>query len=116
VAYVDVSELQRVLAKPAPTAAEAEAMQRVLDEAGAEIDWELSYDPVDNPPPASGTPQYGILTEVNLSRSVELWNMEFRPFGVMPVGPDTIPIVSARDSWYRHRLRLLPLKTSWGIG
>jgi hypothetical protein len=114
-AYADIAELQRVLAKPSPTAAESTAMQRVLDEGGREIDWELAIT-VDNPAPTTGTPDYAILAEVNLARAVELWNMEFRPFGAVPVGPDSVPIVAARDSWYRHRLRLLPLKTSWGVG
>jgi hypothetical protein len=114
-AYVDIAELERVLSKPSPTAAEQTAMQRVLDEAAREIDWDLSIS-VDNPAPPAGTSDYSILTEVNLSRAVELWNMEFRPFGAMPVGPDTIPIVSPRDTWYRHHVRLQPLRTSWAIG
>jgi hypothetical protein len=49
-AYVDVAELQRVLQKPSPTADEQAAMQRDLDTA-AGIDWDLDYDPVDNPAP-----------------------------------------------------------------
>jgi hypothetical protein len=114
-AYVAIAELERVLSKPTPTVAEQTAMQRVLDEAAREIDWELSYD-ADVPVPPLDSAEYAILTEVNLSRAVELWNMEFRPFGAVPVGPDSVPIFAARDSWYRHRLRLLPLKTSWGIG
>jgi hypothetical protein len=113
--YATTADLQRVLAKPAPTALEADAMDRVLNEGAREIDWELSYDPVDNPAPTTG-PDFDILEEVNLARAVELWNMEFRPFLLVPVGPDQVPIMGARDSWYRHRLRLLPLKTSWGIG
>ena len=113
-AYVNVAELQRVLQKPAPTAAETEAMQRCVDNAGREIDWELSYT-VDSPAPAVGTPDYAILTEVNLSRAVELWNMEFRPFGQLPAGVDGITMLSARDSWARQALRLLPLKQRFGV-
>lgn len=113
-AYVDVSELQRVLQKPVPTAAEATAMQRVVDEAGREIDWELSYT-VDNPAPSVDTPEYAILTEVNLARAHELWQMEFRPSGLLTAGADTVPLLSARDSWQRHGLRLLPLKVSFGL-
>lgn len=113
-AYVDIAELQRVAGKPTPTAAEQTAMQRVLDEAGREIDWELSFS-VDNPAPSPGTPEYAILAEVNLARAHELWNVEFRPSGLLTAGADTIPLLSAQDSWRRHALRLLPLKTSFGI-
>jgi hypothetical protein len=112
-AYVDIAELQRVLRIDAPTAAQTEAMQRVLDAAAAEIDWELDYaveTPAPDPPPP-------IVTDVNLDRAVELWRLNWSPgFGAIPVGPDNVPVITARDGWYRHRLRLLPLKTSWGVG
>jgi len=113
--YTTLSELQRVLQKPAPTAAETTAMQRVLDVAAREIDWDLAYDP-DNPPPASNTPEYALLAEVNLDRAGELWAAEFRPFGATSAGPDVIPLVSPRDTWYRHHLRLNPLRTVYPIG
>ena len=115
-AYVDIVELKRVLQKPAPTAAEATAMQRVLDVAAEEIDWDLAFDPATNPPPATGTPGYGLLAEVNLDRANELWAAEFRPFGATSAGPDVIPLVSPRDTWYRHHLRLNPLRTVYPIG
>jgi hypothetical protein len=114
-AYVDVSELQRVLQKGTPTAAELVAMQRVVDEGAREIDWELLWDPASNPVPVAGTPEYAILTEVNLSRAVELWNMEFRPFGQIPAGGDGLTMLSARDSWARQAIRLLPLKQQFGV-
>jgi DNA-binding transcriptional LysR family regulator len=110
-AYIDVAELQRVLRITAPTAAETTAMQRVIDAAATEINWELGLD-VDASPPLSS-----IIVDVNLDRAVELWRLNWSPgFGALPIGPDQIPVITARDSWYRHRLRLLPLKTSWGLG
>lgn len=115
-AYVTIAELQRVLQKPAPTAAEQTAMQRDIDTAAREIDWDLSFDPVDNPPPATGTREYGLLADVNLDRAVELWAAHARPFGAQTVGPDVIPLVSPRDTWYRHHLRLNPLRTLYPIG
>ena len=111
--YADVAELQRLLNLPAPTAAQSDAMQRVLDAAAGEIDWELDYDPVDNPAPVPPPP---LVVQVNLDRAVELWKASSSPFGIVPVGPDTVPVFAARDSWYRHHLTLLPLKTGWGVG
>jgi hypothetical protein len=113
--YATAADLQRVLAKPAPTALEADAMDRVLNEGAREIDWELSYDTVDNPAPTTG-PDFDLLEEVNLSRAVELWNMEFRPFLLVPVGPDQVPVMGAQDSWARHAFRLRPLKTMFPVG
>jgi len=112
-AYVDVSELQRVLQLPTPTAAQTDAMQRALDAAAAEIDWELDYDPVANPAPVPPPP---LVVQVNLDRATELWKASFSPFGIVPAGPDVVPVFAARDSWYRHHLTLMPLKDSWGVG
>jgi len=115
-AYVDIAELQRVLQKPTPTADEQAAMQRDLDVAAREIDWDLAYDPATNPPPATGTPEYGLLANVNLDRAVELWASHQRPFGAQNAGPDMVPLVSPRDTWWRHHLRLNPLRTLYPIG
>lgn len=114
-AYVDAGELQRVLGKPSPTAAEAVAMQRVLDEAALKIDLYLGYT-VDNPAPPVDTPQYQTLAEVNLGMAQELWSMEGRVAGIIPVGPDSVPVIAAHNIWNRWRLRLVPLKMNgWGL-
>jgi len=109
-AYTTLAELQRVLQKPSPTAAEQQAMQRVIDAAATEINWDLGFT-ADPSPPFSA-----VLVDVNLDRALELWKFNYSPLGTIPVGPDSIPIVSPRDSWYRHHLRLNPLRTSWGVG
>jgi hypothetical protein len=111
VAYVDAAELQRVLGKPAPTAAEAAALDRVLEAAAQEIDWDLSYDPVDNPAPVASP----LLADVNLDRAVELWRFNYSAVGVLPVAAEQTPIVAPRDTWYRHHLRLNPLRTVFPI-
>jgi len=111
-AYTTVAELQRILNLPTPTAAQTTAMQRALDAAAEEIDWELSYNattPAPVPPPP-------LVVQVNLDRAAELWKASYSPFGIVPVGPDTVPMFAARDSWYRHKLTLLPLKTAFGVG
>lgn len=114
-AYATLAELQRVLQKPAPTAAETVAMQRDLDVAAREIDWDLSYDAATNPAPAPATAEYALLADVNLDRAVELWATHQRPFGAQQAGADMMPLVSPRDTWHRHHLRLNPLRTSFGV-
>ena len=111
-AYVDVTELQRVMGKPTPTAAELEAMNRVIDVAATEIDWDLGYG-VDNPAPS---PTHPVLADVNLNRAEELWKANYTTNGVLPQGPDLPPVIAPRDTWYRHHLRLNPLRTAWGVG
>jgi hypothetical protein len=113
-AYVDIAELERVLQKPSPTAAEQAAMQRDIDAAALEIDWDLNFT-VDNPAPPVDTPAYKLLTDVNLDRAVELWASHNRPFGAASASVDVIPIVSPRDTWYRHHLRLNPLRQRYPI-
>jgi Asp-tRNA(Asn)/Glu-tRNA(Gln) amidotransferase A subunit family amidase len=115
VAYVAVAELQRVLGKLSPTAAEQAAMQRVLDEAALKIDLYLGYT-VDNPAPPVDAPAYQTLAEVNLGMAQELWSMEGRVAGIIPVGPDSVPVIAAHNIWNRWRLRLVPLKMNgWGL-
>ena len=107
--YVSVAELQRIVfTTSTPTSAQTDAMDRVLRAAAAEINWDLGY-------PASVTP-HPILADVNLDRAVELWKANSSPHGIMPQGPEQAPVVAPRDTWYRHHLRLNPLRTSWGIG
>jgi len=108
--YVDAAELGRVLQKTAPTVAEQTAMTRVLQAAAQEIDWDLSYGP-DNPPPATNP----ILADVNLDRAVELWRFNYSAVGVLPVAAEQAPIVAPRDTWYRHHLRLNPLRTLYPV-
>jgi hypothetical protein len=112
-AYVDIAELQRVLNKPAPTAAENAAMSRVLENAAQEIDWDLGYS-VDFPAPNPDSP---ILADVNLDRAAELWRFNYSTSGLLPVAPEQTPIVAPRDTWQRHHLRLNPLRHyDWTTG
>jgi hypothetical protein len=111
-AYATTEELQSLLTITEPTQLQVAAMQRVLDEAVAEIDWELGYTsttPAPSPVPA-------LVHGVNLERAVEHWRQERSPFGVIAVGGENEPIITARNSWYRHALKLAPLKKAWGIG
>src|SRR4029453_9618504 len=86
-------------------------MQRCLDAAAEEIDWELGYTaeaPAPIPPPP-------LVEEVNIERAVEHWRQSFSPFGVIGVGAESEPIVTARDTWYRHARKLAPLKLTYGV-
>ena len=113
-AYGDTTELARRLKIGAPTAAQLEAMQLCLDSAAAEIDWELSGTSSWDPPPTS-PPYPPLVIEVNYERAVEHWQQGQSPFGIIGLGGDVVPVIAARDSWYRHRLKLLPLKEHFGI-
>jgi hypothetical protein len=112
VAYATVDELQAKLRIEQPTQLQVQGMQRALDEAAVEIDWELGYT-AENPAPV---PPPVLVVGVNIDRAVEHWRQSFSPFGVIGVGGEGEPIVVARNSWYRHHLKLAPLKTGWGIG
>ena len=110
--YATVEQLQPLISKTGVvTQLEVEAMQRVLDEAAAEIDWELGYT-AETPAPSPVPP---LVVGVNLDRAVEHWRQSYSPFGVIGVGAESEPIVTARDSWYRHARTLAPLKTSYGV-
>jgi len=111
VAYADTDELQRLLRLSSPTPEQQEALQRVLDAAAEEIDWELGYTAASPAP----TPTPTLVVEVNLERAVEHWQQGQSPFGIVGIGADTVPVVAARDSWYRHARKLAPLKTSYGV-
>jgi len=128
--YVDVDELARVLRLRQPTEAQGTAMQRVLDTSAGEINREIgtawptadlasfpnagTYDPdgsyIDQPDPLAGA----LIVEVNLERAVEHWQQQESPFGVIGLG-ESVPTVTAKDSWDRHAAKLAPLKRSWGI-
>lgn len=109
--YVDRDELQRVLGKQNPTAAEVAAMDRVLEAAAAEIDWDLGYS-TDSPAPDPPPP---IVVDVNLDRAAELWRFNFSVGGVYPQGAEMGVVVAPRDTWNRHHLRLNPLRVHVGI-
>jgi hypothetical protein len=100
------------LQKPQATPGEVAAMQRCLDEAAAEIDWELGYDPVGNPAPVPPPP---LVVGVNLDRAVEHWRQTFSAFGSLPVGQEAVPVFMGLDTWRRHALKLTPLKVHEGI-
>lgn len=109
-AYASTDELFRLLRIDSPTVDQTAAAERALSAAAEEINAFLGYtatDPAPDPPPA-------LVVTVNLERAAEHWR--FLPFGVLTSGPDTVPVLTARNSWYRHGQKLLPLKQAWGVG
>lgn len=114
-AYGEVSELARRLKIDSPSSAQTEALQQCLDTAAIEIDWELDGTPSWTPPPTA-PPYPALVIEVNYQRAVEHWQKGQPPFvGIASVGGDAIPLLTARNSWYAHHLKLLPLKLSFGV-
>jgi hypothetical protein len=111
-AYADVCHLQALLQLDRPSAVQTEAMQRCLDEAAAEIDWELGYDPIGNPAPDPPPP---LVVGVNLDRAVEHWRQGYSAFGSLNVGQESVPVFMGLDTWQRHKLKLTPLKVHEGI-
>ena len=109
-AYATLEDFLRKLGKTNPTAAELEDAQGCLDAAAQEIDAYLGW--LTTPPTL--TPEQTALVEiVNLDRAGEHWR--YTPYGALPQGPDLPPVLTARDSWYRHARKLSSLKTSWGF-
>jgi hypothetical protein len=111
VAYATVDELTRILfqAGTPPSAAQLDALQRVLDAAATEIDAYLALTvPLAEPWPA-------LVVEVNLERAAEHWKAEQSPFGILNLGGDVGPTYTSRNSWRRHANTLLPLKEAWGV-
>lgn len=109
--YATVEELQRLLRIEAPTDLQTAGMTRCLEAAASEIDWDLGYTtaaPAPDPTPP-------LVEEVALERAVEHWRQSFSPFGVIGLGAESEPIVTARNSWYRHHLKLAPLRVHVGI-
>lgn len=111
-AYAGTAELARVLrlrddvSDPAGT-----ALERVLDAASYEINAECNGSGT----VFFGTPYPDLAVEVCVERAVEHWQQSASPFGVLGLGGDAIPVTTARDSWWRHKHKLAPLKTDWGL-
>lgn len=110
-AYATLAEFVRRLRLESPTPAALEAAQQSLDAAACEIDAYLGWDVT--PPTTVGDEQAALVATVNLDRAGEHWR--FTPYGALNTGPDLPPVLTARDSWYRHARKLAPLKHEWGI-
>ena len=111
-AYGTTTELARRLKITNPTTAQTDALQLALDAAAAEIDWELSGSPSWDPPPSDPGDYPPLVIEVNYERAVEHWQQGQMPGGIVGLGGDAVPIVLPRNTWYRHHVKLLPLKGS----
>jgi hypothetical protein len=109
-AYADAAELARILSIQNPSAAVQDALQRVLDAAAEEIDAYLGLaDGMPDPPPA-------IVVSTNVDWAEDFWKQEQSPYGVVVLGGEAPLAHPGRDPFRRHKLKLLPLKESWGVG
>lgn len=112
-AYGTTTELARRLKITNPSVAVTDALQLALDAAAAEIDWALEGATDWPPPDPDDAP--ALVVEVNYERAVEHWQQGQMPGGVIGLGGDALPIVMPRNTFYRHRVKLLPLKETFGI-
>lgn len=110
-AYATVEEFVRRLRLEAPTPAALTAAQQSLDAAAQEIDAYLGR--LTATPPTLTPDQLALVAVVNLDRAGEHWR--YTPYGALNTGPDLPPVITARDSWYRHARKLAPLKHAWGV-
>ena len=108
-AYATDTELAGILKVNATS--NEDALNRVLDAAALEIDSEIGATMGFSDDPQA----LALLAEVNLERAVEHWQQMRSPFGIVGLGGESIPLVTARDSWERHARKLAPLKESWGF-
>jgi hypothetical protein len=107
--YATVDELARVLQLSSPSAAQTAALNRVLEAAASEIDLYLA------PAAPYSAPFPDLVVEVNLERAVDHWKAEQSPFGLIGLSGEGPSTFSARNTWKRHAITLLPLKESFGV-
>jgi hypothetical protein len=111
VSYATLDEFFHWAKIAAPTPEQLVQGQRSLDAATQEIDSYLGRVVM---PVTLTAEEEALLVIVNLDRAFEHWRNT--PFGALNTGPDLPPVLTARDSWYRHARKLASLKTSWGVG
>ncbi len=109
-AYAGTADLARVLHLRNVTGDQGTAMEICLDAAMYEINSEINGSGTVD----LGTPYPSIAVQVNLDRAVEHWQQSESPFGLIGLGAETLAVTS-KDSWDRHRFKLVPLKTTWGV-
>ena len=86
-------------------------MERCLEAAATEIDWELGYTEADpGPRPAASTGRRG---QPRAGRRTLAAVLSARS-GLSAVGAESEPIVAARNSWYRHRSETRPAQGARG--
>ena len=109
---ITVTELARVLHLRTPTSDQTTAMQRVLDAATGEV---ISF--IDRTDPAAPLEPFEqqLVDEVILERSVEHWQQQESPFGLLGLGGDNIPVYTSRNSFYRHQRKLMSVKQQMGV-
>lgn len=109
-AYAGTADLARVLHLRNVTPDQGTAMEICLDAAWFEINSEVNGDGTTE----FGTPYPAIAVQVNLDRAVEHWQQSESPFGIIGLGAESLAVTS-KDSWDRHRFKLVPLKSTWGV-
>ena len=111
-AYATLDEFKQRMNLTGTTPAQDDTAQGCIDAATQEIDsfldWETTGAPTD-----LTVDQLALLEIVNIDRAAEHWRLT--PFGALPQAAETGPILTARDSWYRHARKLASLQHAWGV-
>lgn len=110
-AYIDTSELFRVLKIRQPSDDQEAAADRVLEAATTRID-----DEVDR---AAGDPLSGghllMAEQVCLAYATELWKFEEVQFGLVGIGAEVGPTYAPRDLWAKYAIQLENAKRQHGF-
>ena len=111
-AYVEATELARVLKIRTPSTDQTNAMERCLDAATVEIDAEIDL-PADV---VLDSGQTAVAEQVCLQRAAELWALQEVPLGFVGIGSDFGASRLAADSFRKYAITLSPLKQGWPFG
>jgi hypothetical protein len=110
-AYIDATELFRILKVRAPTSDQTAAANRVILTASGEIDAEIDR----NSTTALETWKLDLARTVCLDRAADLWRHTESAPGILGVVDEAVPSSFGRYSWERYAQRLAPIKERWGV-
>ena len=109
--YATVTELARVLQLRNPSAAQLDALSRVLSAAAKEINTFIGLGEDDH----LDSDGLQLAAQVNLQRASELWSLQEVPLGLAGIGSEFGTTYLARNSFEKYAFTLAPLRRGWGI-
>ena len=110
-AYIETSELARVLLIRNPSDEQEAALDRVLEAASQKIDDEVDRPSTD---PLSGG-HLLLAEQVCLAYAAELWKFEEVQHGLVGIGAEVGPTYAPRDIWKKYAIQLESAKRQFGF-